>query len=122
VLTLLAFLTTSCVPCRPFWEALADPATRAALAVGVGVVAITPSRSTEDERLVARLAGPGLPVQMSSATWFSYGVLQAGTFLLVSHPAREQPWEHPAEVLGAATPATPAELATAIARWLNQAP
>jgi hypothetical protein len=119
VLTLLAFLTTSCGTCRPLWETLADCATREAL--GVRTVAVTPSRSTEDERAVERLAGSGLVVHMSSETWFAYGVLQAGTFVLVRHAPGEQPWQRPGEVLGTAAPATPAELEAVLARWLSRA-
>jgi len=118
VLTLLAFLTTSCPPCRPFWDMLSDPAARASLEVAVTVVA--PSSSTEDQERLRRLAGPGLRAHMSSQTWFAYGVLQAGTFVLVRHAAGERPWQQPGEVLGVASPATPAELSEVLKRWLAQ--
>lgn len=119
--TLLAFLTTSCLPCRPLWEALGDPATRQVLAsLGVGLAVVTPSRSMEDERAVGRLAPPGAQVHMASEAWFSYGVNQAGTLVLVRQPpGGEAPWEKASEVLGSAGPPASALVADLVRSWLT---
>ena len=116
---LLAFLTTTCEPCRQFWEMLADPAARASLGVRVAVVA--PSPSLEDEGLARRLVPPGVQLHMGSETWFAYGVLQAGTFVLVrAAPGESPPLAHRGEVIGSATPAGPAELMQMLDRWLGR--
>jgi hypothetical protein len=55
---------------------------------------------------------------MGSETWFSYGVSQAGTFVLVRSPtAGRPPWEERAEVLGFATPRSPSELEALLQHW-----
>lgn len=116
-MTLLAFLTTTCAPCRPFWEMLADPEARRAL--GMKVAVVTPSPSMEDSCRAAGLVPAGVGLHMGSETWFGYGVGQAGTFVLVRDaPDGRPPWEHFGEVLGEATPAGPAELSELVARWL----
>jgi hypothetical protein len=118
-LILLAFLTTTCEPCRQFWEMLADPGARAVLDVGVAVV--TPSPAMEDERLAGQLTPPGVDLHMGSETWFAYGVLQAGTFVLVRDaPGGEPPFARQGEVIGRATPAGPTELLDLLNRWLGR--
>ncbi len=84
--TLLAFLTTSCAECQPFWEMLADPATSAAL--GAQVVVVTPSRGMEDERLARRLVPEGAHLHMGSETWFAYGVGRVCQFRPREEPRR----------------------------------
>lgn len=99
---------------------LADPAARRGLAdLGVGLAVVTPSASMEDERAVRRLAPPGLVVHMASEIWFRYGVGQAATFVLVRSAAGgEDRWEAAGEVLGSATPASPAQLSGLVEAWL----
>lgn len=117
-MTLLAFLTTTCAPCRPFWEMLADPDGRRSL--GTKVVVVTPSPSMENRQRAEELTPAGVELHMGSETWFGYGVAQAGTFVLVQdRPDGRPPWEHFGEVLGEATPAGPAELSELVARWLS---
>jgi hypothetical protein len=118
--TLLAFLTTTCTPCRPFWEMMA--AAPPGPELGATLVVVTPSRSMEDERAARRLTPPGVDLHMRSETWFSYGVAQAGTFVLVRSLAGSPAWEQPGEVLGSATPESPAALEALVRRWLARVP
>jgi hypothetical protein len=74
---LLAFLTSGCAPCAPFWSTL-DPVVE-----GRSVVIITPSPSTESRRAVAALARPELTVVMASEVWHAYGVTAASWVVLV---------------------------------------
>jgi hypothetical protein len=120
-LTLIAFLTTTCAPCGPFWEMLATGAPGREL--GVQTVVVTPSSSMEDEREARRLTPPGVLLHMGSETWFNYGVAQAGTFVLVRSPAGAPvPWAGPGEVMGSATPHGPSEVEGLVRRWLGLAP
>jgi hypothetical protein len=69
--TLLAFLTTSCAECQPFWEMMAGSA--AIDDLGARLVVVTPSRSMENERLARGLVPEGVHLHMGSETWFEYG-------------------------------------------------
>jgi hypothetical protein len=114
--TLLAFLTTSCAECQPFWEMLADPATRAAL--GAQVVVVTPSRGMEDERLARRLVPEGARLHMGSETWFAYGIGRAASFALVRSPGSgPPPWEDAGKILGSANVEAPDELVRLVNAW-----
>jgi hypothetical protein len=67
--SVLAFLSTGCTTCLPFWGALRDGATAAANTRVVVVV--------QDEDSVSKLrelAGPDLDVIASSRAWADYGV------------------------------------------------
>lgn len=68
------FLTSSCRPCRPLWDALS----------GNRSVVVTPDPSTESRRKVAELAPPGVTVVMSSDTWFAYAAGPAPWVVTVS--------------------------------------
>ncbi|MGH9104438.1 MAG: hypothetical protein ACRDZX_01105 [Acidimicrobiales bacterium] len=118
--TLLAFLTTTCAPCQPLWERLASsPPGRGR---GVALAVVTPSPALEDERAALHLTPPGVTLHMASETWFSYGVGQAGTFVLVRNRAGEaMPWEATGEVLGSAVVSDPAQLEDKVAAWLGRA-
>ena len=82
--TLLAFLTTSCAECQPFWEMMAGSA--AIDDLGAQLVVVTPSRSMENERLARRLVPEGVHLHMGSETWFEYGIGRAASFALVRSP------------------------------------
>ena len=115
---MLAFLTTTCTSCRPFWELLADPGARSCLATNV--VVVTPSPSMENRQRAEELTPAGVGLHMGSETWFGYGVAQAGTFVLVQDlPGELAPWVHPEQdhVIGCCTPASPAELLELVSRW-----
>jgi hypothetical protein len=67
----ILFLTSSCEPCQAIWAGMDDSPAR------TDMVVITPGPDTESRRAVERRAGPGIPVIMSSAGWFGYGVSRA---------------------------------------------
>jgi hypothetical protein len=114
--TLLAFLTTSCAECQPFWEMLAGAATRDDL--GAHVAVVTPSRSMEDERLARRLVPDGIHLHMGSETWFEYGIGRAASFALVRSPSDgPPPWVEVGEILGAANVEAPEELIRLLKSW-----
>ena len=118
--TLLAFLTTTCASCQPFWESLAEAPPGREL--GIPLAVVLPSRSMEDEQAARRLTPPGAHLHMGSETWFDYGVGRATTFVLVRSPAGgAPPWEQTGEVLGSATPADPGALNALVRDWLARA-
>jgi hypothetical protein len=67
--SVLAFLSTGCTTCLPFWEALREGATAGGDTRVVVVVQDEDSRSKLRE-----LAGPDLDVVASSRAWSDYGV------------------------------------------------
>jgi hypothetical protein len=114
--TLLAFLTTSCAPCKPFWEIMAVPGFTSSL--GVRLVIVTPSRSMEDERRARELLPGGAQLHMGSETWFEYGVGTAASFVLVRSPrVGPEPWERAGQVLGSASGPGPEELVGLVKSW-----
>jgi hypothetical protein len=114
--TLLAFLTTSCAECQPFWEMMAGSA--AIDDLGAQLVVVTPSRSMENERLARRLVPEGVHLHMGSETWFEYGIGRAASFALVRTPrGGRAPWEEVGKVLGAANVDAPEELFRLVKAW-----
>jgi hypothetical protein len=114
--TLLAFLTTSCGSCRPYWERMAAAGFMTEL--GAQLAVVTPSKSMENERLAQELLPPGAHLHMGSETWFEYGVGLSSSFVLVRSPrAGPPPWRQPGQVLGSATAPRPEELVALVTRW-----
>jgi hypothetical protein len=114
--TLLAFLTTTCASCKPFWEMMAAPGFAAAL--GARLVVVTPSRSMEDERRARELLPDGAYLHMGSETWFEYGVGTSASFVLVrTSPGDPEPWAHGGQVLGSASGKGPDEVLGLVKRW-----
>ncbi|MGC8626217.1 MAG: hypothetical protein ACP5VR_01465 [Acidimicrobiales bacterium] len=119
--TLLAFLTTSCQPCRPFWEMLGAPPVAAAL--GAPVVIVTPSRSMESQRAVEQLAPSGVPVHMTSSTWFTYGITKAPSFVLVVPLDGDgPPLSRRGAILGQASVDNVPELLRLVRSWQDNKP
>lgn len=81
--TLLAFLSTGCATCQPFWEALSRstgtdlPATTRLLVV---------VQEAESESRLRDLAGPTLDVVASDAAWSAYDVPGSPHFVYVEGP------------------------------------
>lgn len=79
--SLLAFLSSGCMSCRPFWDALRFGATLPPRLRAVVVV------QEEDSRQRLReLAGDDLDVVVSSAAWSAYGVPGSPHIVLVDGP------------------------------------
>ena len=115
---LLVFLTTTCKTCAPLWDELASAPPGALL--GAQLVVVTPSPAMEDRSTAQRMLPPGALLHMDSGTWFAYGVLQAGTFLLARYqPTGAVPWVEPAEVLGLASVTHIEELEPLLSRWMG---
>jgi hypothetical protein len=114
--TLLAFLTTTCASCKPFWEKMAAPGF--ATVLGARLVVVTPSRSMEDERRARELLPDGAYLHMGSETWFEYGVGTSASFVLVrTAPGDAEPWQHAGQVLGSASGKSPDEVLELVKRW-----
>lgn len=114
--TLLAFLTTSCASCKPFWEMMATPGLAGAL--GARLVIVTPSRSMEDERRARELLPDGAYLHMGSETWFEYGIGSSASFVLVrSSQDGPEPWQQAGQVLGSTSGKSPDELLELVKRW-----
>jgi hypothetical protein len=80
--TLLAFLSSGCLTCRGFWEALADQGDLG-LPADVRVVVVTKDAAEESIHALRELAAPDLPVVMSNDAWHQYTVPGSPYFVLV---------------------------------------
>ena len=80
--TLLAFLSTGCSTCQPFWDAFRDGVTLPGTTRLVVVV-----QDEESEARLRDLAGPHLEVIASNAAWESYGVPGSPHFVYVDGPS-----------------------------------
>jgi hypothetical protein len=83
--TLLAFLSSGCLTCRNFWDALAEPR-NLQLPPDVRVVVVTKDAAEESLSSLRDLAAPDLAVVMSSDTWANYTVPGSPYFALVDGP------------------------------------
>ncbi len=81
--TLLAFLSSTCLTCRGFWEAFADPEQRELAGGNTRIVVVTKSADAESPATIASLATEDVTVVMSSEAWLRYEVEVAPYFLLV---------------------------------------
>lgn len=79
-LTLLAFLSSGCTSCGPFWKRLAEGPD---LPPGVRVVIVTRGGEHESPAAVAALAPPSLLTVMSSRAYEDYAVEVSPYFVLV---------------------------------------
>jgi hypothetical protein len=84
--TMLAFLTSSCLTCRSFWDAFRE-APNADLPDDIRLVVIAHDDSVENLSLLRALAGPDLDVVLSSTAWAQYGVPGSPYFVLVDRDA-----------------------------------
>lgn len=82
--TLLAFLSSGCLGCGTFWEALgADPE----IPGGARLVVVTKDTSLESPSKLLELAPEGVPLVMSSEAWERYEVAGSPYFVLVDGPS-----------------------------------
>jgi hypothetical protein len=80
--TLLAFLSSSCLTCREFWDAFTR-VDELELPADVRLVAIVKDAAEESVTALRDVAPEGLSVVMSSATWADYEVPGSPYFVLV---------------------------------------
>jgi hypothetical protein len=81
--TLLAFLSTTCSTCTPFWEGLQS----SSMYFGGHrhrVIAVTLGESEESPTRALSMASPGLDVIMSSTAWSEFEVPGAPYFVVVA--------------------------------------
>jgi hypothetical protein len=79
--TLLAFLSTGCSTCQPFWQAF-----RAGIALPGGARLVVVVQEEESESRLRDLAGGELEVVASNAAWSDYGVPGSPHFVYVDGP------------------------------------
>jgi hypothetical protein len=78
---LLAFLSSGCLTCKPFWEALGLSENRAA--VGGQAIIVTKDASEESPSEIRRLAPDGARTILSSSSWREFGIPGSPYFVYV---------------------------------------
>ena len=79
--TLLVFLSTTCLTCRDFWNAFADPSLE--VPGRARVILVTRGAEAESPSSVRKLAPKAVHTVMSTETWHAYNVPGAPYFILV---------------------------------------
>jgi len=79
--TLLAFLSSTCLTCRGFWEAFADR--RLSVPGQARLLIVTKSVEAESPSAIRKLAPSGVHTVLSSAAWADYRIPVAPYFVLV---------------------------------------
>ena len=105
--TLLGFLSSGCLTCNGFWEAM-GPSEDLGLPAGMRVVAVTKGPGEESESSIRGLASPGQTVLMSTQAWFDYEVPGSPYFVHVNGPT--------GRVVGEGTAATWAQVVGLVTR------
>jgi hypothetical protein len=82
--TLLAFLSSSCLTCRDFWDAFGDPSL--VVPNDARVIAVTRGVEAESPGAVRKLASPLVHTVMSTEAWQDYNVPGAPYFILIDGP------------------------------------
>ena len=82
--TLVAFLSSTCLTCRHFWEAFGDPSL--VVPNDARVIVVTRGVEAESPAAVRGLASPLVHTVMSTETWRDYAVPGAPYFVLVDGP------------------------------------
>jgi hypothetical protein len=104
--TLLAFLSSGCLTCAGFWQAL-GAAGDLGLPAGMRVIAVTKSPGDESESAVGEVAPTGRTVVMSTQAWLDYEVPGSPYFVHVDGSGR---------VVGEGTAATWAQVVGLVSR------
>ena len=105
-LTLLGFLSSGCATCGGFWRALRQG--ELTLPGQPRVVVVTKGPEAEVPAEVARLAGPGAEVLLSTSAWIDYEVPGSPFFVAVDGPAGRR--------LGEGVATTPEQLRSMLTR------
>ena len=79
--TLLAFLSSTCLTCRNFWEAFGDPSL--VVPNDARIIVVTRGVEAESPGAVRKLASPLVHTVMSTQAWSDYKVPGAPYFILV---------------------------------------
>ncbi len=82
--TLLAFLSSGCLPCRKLWRGLSEEGLR--LPDEARLVIVTKDRTEESPTRLRELAPSGTTLVMSSAAWDDYGIKGSPYFIYVDGP------------------------------------
>jgi hypothetical protein len=82
--TLLAFLSSTCLTCKNFWTAFADPSL--SVPNDARVIVVTRGTDAESPASVRKLASPLVHTVMSTETWRAYNVPGAPYFVFVDGP------------------------------------
>lgn len=111
-LTLLGFLSSGCLTCRPMWEAMT--ASSSSIPGGARPVAVTKGPHEESPASIRSLASSELTVVMSSEAWADFAVPGSPYFVLVDGTGRiigegtASTWTRVLELLGEALADSPA--------------
>jgi hypothetical protein len=79
--TLLAFLSSTCLTCRGFWDAFADR--RLSVPGGARLLAVTKGSEAESPGTIRKLAPPTVHTVLSTDAWRDYHIPVAPYFVLV---------------------------------------
>ena len=82
--TLLAFLSSTCLTCRDFWDAFGDPSLE--VPNDARIIVVTRGVEAESPGAVRKLASPLVHTVMSTEAWRDYNVPGAPYFILVDGP------------------------------------
>jgi hypothetical protein len=107
--TLLAFLSTTCTTCMPFWDTLAG---RHEVPADTRVVIVV--QDEDSDKRLARLPTTDVPVVKSTAAWEAYEIPGSPHFVLVEGPTGRvlgegtgNTWAQVLDLLGHATQMSP---------------
>lgn len=107
--TLLLFLSSGCLTCRPFWDAAARPG-RIDLPDGTRVVVVARDLDEESPSALGELAGSRTVLLLSSRAWADYGIPGSPYAVLVDGASGRirgegtgASWEQVARLLAQAT-------------------
>src|SRR5262249_45668014 len=79
--TLLAFLSSTCLTCRGFWDAFADR--RLSVPAGARLLVVTKGQEAESTSTIRKLAPAGVHTVLSSTAWADYRIPGAPYFVLL---------------------------------------
>jgi hypothetical protein len=107
--TVLAFLSTGCLTCQPFWEEF-----RGGVALPEGARLVVVVQDGDNQKKVRKLAGDDLLVVASDEAWEQYGVPGSPHFVYVDGPSGRvtgegtgEEWEQVADLIDQASGGRP---------------